>query len=176
MALTLSELAFLLLGVSLAAAVILAAALQTSHAREIAARAEAADLRMQVGALEEEVEELNRSLERLLGGVVACWRRPGSTIPPIVAVLTIEGSFALRLDADDSSPKPASSMDIPTTPETMVQDLESALRRFLAEELETASQDSCYLRIAVRNRTGSYELFVVVEEVVRGLGMVVVPE
>lgn len=152
MAMTLSEIAFLLLAVSLTAAVLLSAALQKSRIAEAAAVSEAESLRREVASLEQDVDELNSALERLLGGVVACWRRPGSTVPPIVAVLTIEGSFSLRLDQDDSSAGSGSSMMVPTTPETLVDDLRSALSLYLADELRAASRDSCYLRIAVRSR------------------------
>lgn len=175
MAVTLSEVAFLLLSVTLVAAILLAAALEHSQTAAASARMRAESLQVKVESLEHEVDELNEALEQLLGGVVACWRRPGTSIPPIVATITIGGSFSLSIHrAQGTSPTVPSFVE--TTPEQMREDLAAELRRYLKPELSVASQESCYLRVAVRNQTGSYRLYKIVEEAVRDLGMVVVPE
>ena len=174
MALTLSEIAFLLLSVSLVAAVMLAAALERSQAAREAARAEALRLEAALAEREAEVAELNAQLEELLGGVVACYRRPGSAVPPLVATLTIAGRDEIRIDTHGAA-DPHRTLELRTAPDTMQSDAQAALRSALATGLRAAAAESCYLRIAVRNETGSYSFYQHVEGAARDLGMVVVP-
>lgn len=175
MALTLSEIAFLLLSIAVVAAVMLATALERAQEAREAAEAEARRLQSTLAEREAEVAELSAQLEELLGGVVACYRRPGSAMPPLVATVTIARRSLITIDTHGLA-DPRQRHNLETHPDTMRSDVQSALTRALAGDLRGAAGASCYLRIAVRNDTGSYAFYQAVEGAARDLGMVVVPQ
>lgn len=166
---SLSELAFVLFTLALAVTVFLAVELQNARAAATALRADNEALRQEVGALEDEVADLTASLERLLGGVVACWRRPDSPLPPIAATVTIKDPYRYVVTATGGA-----SRLVETVPATAARAVEETLRSALAASRRYAAANGCYLRIAVDNRTDSYPLYQQIEEVVDALGMVVV--
>lgn len=190
MVVSLSELAFLLLSIAIAAAVLLAVEATRAQEAQRVAEARSRALAGEVRGLEREVDTLTAQLDDLLGGVVACYRRPGSGAPPIAAEVTILSATRFSIQpATASEPLEIALDGAGTAEETDAAgggagddgDIrEAMLIRALADalrsELAMARAASCYLRIGVANRTSSYEVYRLAEGAIRALGMVVVPQ
>jgi hypothetical protein len=162
---SLSEFAFILLFLSLAAAVLLLG-------RYADAAARAVSLEQEVSVLEQEVAFLNEILSEKQYGVVPCWRRPEQSVPPVVGTVTIHGRdvFSVARAADGRTVEIASRED------ESADAIEGTLRSLFRQDLEYAGEMNCYLRVAVHNQTNSFTFYRNVADVVSGTGMVVVNE
>ncbi|TVQ34851.1 MAG: hypothetical protein EA384_17050 [Spirochaetaceae bacterium] len=163
---SLSEFAFVLLFVALAASALL-------YVRSLAAEQRAAEQELQIAALTEEVDFLNEMLSEKQYGVVPCWRRPDGSIAPLVGALTVHGPHRYTVsrvrDQDELTLNTAGAED-----GSLI--METALRQLYAEELAYAAEHNCYLRIAVQNETDSYAHFRDTASVIARTRMVVINE
>ena len=182
---SLSEFAYIMLFLSLGAA---AALFAQNHALE----ARAAEYATENERLTAEVAFLTEILEEKRHGVVPCWRRPEEAVPRVVATIVIhdEAEFtvtrtasgdSVRIGADVAAEpgsgrtggrEPAEAPGEPSA-DTARERLNANVRSLLAEDLRYAGTKTCYLRVAIENRTNDYALYEKVAEVVTGAGMVV---
>jgi hypothetical protein len=189
---SLSEFAYIMLFLTLGAAVFL-------YAESRAARARAAEYAAENERLTEEVQFLTEMLEEKRHGVVPCWRRPEGVIPKVVGRIVIHGeaSFTVERTADGRSVRvprdrarsergPGAERDDAGAagaaagtsgpdeePGTPMERLDGAMRSLFAEDLRYAGGKNCYLRVAIENETNDYALYDEVASVVTGAGMVV---
>ena len=183
---SLSEFAYIMLFLSLGAAAAL-------FAQNDALEARAAEYAAENERLTAEVAFLTEILEEKRHGVVPCWRRPEEAVSRVVATILIheEAEFtvtrtanedSVRIGADTAAAKSASGRtggrepaEAPGEPsaDTAYERLNASVRSLLAEDLRYAGTKTCYLRVAIENRTNDYALYEKVAEVVTGAGMVV---
>lgn len=157
---SLSEIAFVLLLLSVISGVIVYGQWRGAVAR--------------TSELEAEVEFLQDQLEELAMGNVPCWRRPDGTVPFLIGTLTVPdersvGILPPGIEDDDAIMVEAADGELEAA-------LDSAIRQTFAPDLRYAAENRCYLRIAVRNLTDSFAPYRRVVEVVNGTGIVPVGE
>ncbi|MFP4567211.1 MAG: hypothetical protein ACLFNX_11980 [Spirochaetaceae bacterium] len=174
---SLSEFAYIMLFLSLAAALAL-------FAQNDALEARAAEYAAENEELTEEVAFLTEILEEKRHGVVPCWRRPEEAVPKVAATVVIhdETSFTVThtasgdsvgVAADAAAESAAAAPDSESSRTGGRERLDASVRSLLAEDLRYAGEKTCYLRVAIENETNDYALYEEVAEVVTGAGMVV---
>jgi hypothetical protein len=166
---SLSELAFVFFFLAVTAAVLVYQSYEESQAETDRLTEERVRLAASVETLEEEVVFLNDMLEEYRHGVVPCWRRPDGTISPVIGEITIRHRSryeVLRHGSDDVSV-------LVGTQAALAESLDGFLTTAFREELVYAGANRCYLRIAVRNETDSFQLYEDVVNVVAGRNVVV---
>lgn len=167
---SLSEFAYILLFLSMGAAVLL-------YGRSVRAEREAEELTVRVAELQGEVEELTTEvnfLNELLAekryGVVPCWKRPEGVVPPVAGTVTINFSDEFVLKRNSSG----RAVTVRPSYDERKQVLEVALSRLFASDLAYAESKNCYLRVTIENNTGSFHIYSDVLDVLGSLGFVVV--
>lgn len=173
-----SELAFLLFMIALVAAAVLFE--QERHARrEAAALAEERDtlllhqdvLTEKIGGLEEQVDDLNKEIERLLGGSVPCDQRRGTSIPAVAGRVDIQRLTQYRLVNHRTQQVTTFSSEDRAVPGAIVE----LTRDLFRDELAYAQRNTCYIRVAVANETNNFALFREVDSTLRRINIVPVP-
>ncbi|MFP4331351.1 MAG: hypothetical protein ACLFP6_11590 [Spirochaetaceae bacterium] len=158
---SLSELAFILFFLAVAAAVLL-------QARHAEARAALAAAEAELAVLDEEVAFLRQLMDEKQYGVVPCWRRPEGEVPQIAGGVRIaaDGSWSVwnaasgeerELD-DDSEP------------------LAPVMETLFSREMRYADEMGCYIRVSIENGTPEFAPYERARETVVGLGLVVANE
>lgn len=141
------------------------AALGVVYAGYELSRAHALQLQEQLVTLETEVVFLQELLDEKQYGVVPCWRRPEQAVPPLIGSVQISGreSYEVQHRAGDLSH---------STPQQLTQDVQ----RLFASDIRYAAEANCYLRIAVQNKTNSFSYYRQAADELRRSGLVVVNE
>lgn len=173
---SLSELAFVLFFLAVTAAVLIyqshedtqreAEQLQAEKNRLVGEREL---LTASIDSLEKEVVFLYEMLEEYRHGVVPCWRRPDSVVPPVIGAITIRSLSRFEILKSGSSEE----VELTGTRQEIEENLRESLPVLFREELAYAETNRCYLRISVRNETNLFSLYESVVEVISGRSMVV---
>lgn len=176
---SLSEFAFVLLFLSMGTAAVLLRISEEAqqeadrYAREARTlRAGIAVLHEDIQTLELEVAFLNEMLAEYRHGVVPCWRRPDTIVPPVAGRIVIHHRDRYSIRRTGA----AEAVVLDTEPSTMATDLEEVIRTDFADQMQYAAENRCYVRIGVKNETNSFRFYQDVVDVVRRTAMVVVNE
>ena len=144
-----------------------------THSRSL--QQEVLQLKEDKASLQAENMIIKARLEELEGGVIPCWKRPGSPVPELVGQIIIDSPRMIRiipyrgreksilLSGDDSGTQGFAS-------------LKAYLLKQYDSEKKYASENNCYLRIKVINHTERYSLFQETAAVLKSLNIVVVQE
>ncbi len=173
---SLSELAFILFFLAVTAAAIVFQAHEDTRAEadkltteRDTLRAERDYLAVSVDDLEQEVDFLNEILEEYRHGVVPCWRRPDTIVPPVIGEIAIRSLSRYEIIRTGSSDVTV----LTGARRELEENLKDALPVLFREELAYAGANRCYLRINVRNETNLFSLYENVVDVITGRNMVV---
>jgi len=155
---SITEFAFVLVFVSIAALGLLYAGYEAS-------RGQARRLRQHVDTLETEVVFLQELLDEKQYGVVPCWRRPEQAVPPLIGSVRIAGPDSYALEHRAGTVRESE-------PARLIPDIQA----LFAPDIRYAAGANCYLRIAVSNETNSFAYYRKVSDELRQNGLVVVNE
>lgn len=155
---SLTEFAFVLVFVCIAA-------LSFLYAGYEASRGQARLLRQQVDTLESEVVFLQELLDEKQYGVVPCWRRPEQAVPPLIGSVRISGPDSFAVEHRSGAVRNSESAR-----------LMPDIQELFAPDIRYAAGAHCYLRIEVRNETNSFAYYRTVADELREQGLVVVNE
>lgn len=155
---SLTEFAFVLVFLCIAALGLLYAAYELGN-RQVRSLQQLTD------TLEAEVGFLRELLDEKQYGVVPCWRRPEQKVPPLIGSVRIAGQTEYEIEH-----RAGNSHD--STPAHLLSDIQA----LFAPDLTYAAEMNCYLRIAVRNETNSFAYYREVSDQLRRNGLVVVNE
>lgn len=189
MGIAFAEIAYLLLFLSVGAAIdryVAAAELQRQNEALSVSnnqlRIAVADLESEVYQLGQHVAELESDNERLTAeldakrnAVVACYQRTGVTMEPIVAEVKIRNRFVFEVFSHYPSPDTRTErVFTPDDSEIRATRLTAAIAPLIAVPQSVAARNNCYLRVRVLNDTDSDRLRLEANEVLEKLPHVVV--
>ncbi|MBF9018477.1 MULTISPECIES: hypothetical protein [unclassified Oceanispirochaeta] len=117
-------------------------------------------------------------LDELENGVVPCWKRPDSPIPPVIGEIIIESPRLIRISSYKGKDQSLviSSGESEGSQQAAFNTLRQMLRSRYKEEFDTAGDENCYLRMRILNQTERYSLYQQSAAVLKSLGIVVVQE
>jgi len=100
-----------------------------------------------------------------------CWIRPDGVIPKIAGKITIVDMENIVFERTLGG-----RSEIVLDKGFGVDPIRSAIVQLFLEDRQFAERNFCYLRLSVVNNTGSYDVYLAVDQLLRGMGIVSIPE
>jgi hypothetical protein len=173
---SLSEFAFILAFVFIAASAILARNLIVSLGEQKILSERLAQSTVRIGQLNDRIDvlekqkyELEKRIYELENGNVPCWKRPGGTIPEVAGRIIILDSTSFMIWHYESGNTLVQAISRNARSDVLRENL----GRLFSSSLVYADVMNCYIRVEIENRTMSYPLYEELEAIVTSMGMVI---